>query len=68
MMLVYGVNESRSLTYSHSERTDMIHRLQSSHPAESEKSVPMKLSTGKINGFAHLGWCLEGKKTPDVGY
>lgn len=47
--------------FSHNDRSDMIHRLQS-HPAASENSVPMKHSTGKINGFVQLGWCLERKK------
>lgn len=54
--------------FSHGDRSDMTHGPQS-HPAVSVKSVPMKHSTGKINAFAHLGWCLEEeKKTPDVGY
>lgn len=47
--------------FSHGNRSDMTHGPQS-HPAVSVKSVPMKHSTGKINAFAHLGWCLEEKK------
>lgn len=58
-------------TYTPRDRTDTIHRLQSSHPAVTVKSVPMKHSAGKINGFARLGWCLGERKknqTPDVVY